>query len=269
MRSPDLCPGSLQPVASFSTSLERFAICPTFPFVGYSHVLPSSGATLGALGQDSFGWLNPCGGMRWRTNADGRIELEDGSVPEYAPGSVGYKQVEQTWNNFSGEFENAAYDVDLPIEWLVGIATSETGFLSGNKEKQRTVESQDGYSSIGVMQPLPSVARIYGYSADDRFDAQKNIEIGAKVLQSNNLRTSGGFPVVAAMYNGGQGRGGCNIGNDVFNLKGYRGAYVTGAIKNMNTAAGIVGAGGVSKLAIAAGIGLVGVGVATAVMLLR
>jgi len=196
-----------------------------------------------AAGSD---WVNPCGGVRWRTLANGSIEVEGQGVPIWAPGSPQFKYLNQTWLNWRAHFEAAARKYGIPPSWLVAIATMETGLWSGNPKQQATIGSFDG--SIGIMQPLTIVSSIYGYSSADRADPAKNIDMGSHLIFDDSRTTNGkigGFPVVAAMFNGGASKGGCNPGNDVFNLKGYRGppgarwptaVYASNAIRYQNAA---------------------------------
>lgn len=219
-------------------------------------------------------YTNPCGGVKWRTLSDGRIELEDGTTPAFGLTSAEAKQLLLTWQNWSSEFRGASERLGLPVEWLVAIAAMETGGYAANKEKQRTIGSFDG--SIGIMQPLALVAHMFGYTSEDRYDAYKNIDMSSRLLRSNALTKNGahGFPVVAAMFNGGQGNGGCNTGNDKFNLKGTslrKTRYATDAIKYLNTAieAGWMATTGLPVAAIGIGLALAGIGAATALWIAR
>lgn len=225
--------------------------------------------TMSGLGQEDD-FVNPCGGMRWRTLSDGRIQLEDGLIPEFAPDSPTFENLRLTWENWAPEFRAAARaeGVKVPVGWLVAIANNETGFLAKNPELQSRIASSDGFGSIGIMQPLAMNARELGYDPDDRYDPYLNIEMGAKELTRGFERPNGqagGFPVVAAMFNGGPGGGGCKMGNDVFNLKGHKGKYATMAIKGLNSAIAYLPLeAGVSRAAIGMGLGLMGIGVAAA-----
>lgn len=227
---------------------------------------------MAGLGQDDD-LVNPCGGMRWQTLSDGRIQLEDGSIPEFAPDSPTFENLRLTWENWAPEFRAAARakGVKVPVGWLVAIANNETGFLAKSPETQARVLSGDGFGSIGIMQPLAMNARELGYDPDDRYDPYLNIEMGAKELTRGFERPNGqkgGFPVVAAMFNGGPGNGGCKMGNDIFNLKGYKGKYATMAIKGLNSAIAYLPLEEKSGLRTAAmGVGLMGVGLAVAVAL--
>lgn len=183
---------------------------------------------LSDLGDDTAmigSWVNPCGGVRWRELSDGRIEVEGHGVPNWPVGSAQRKYLTQTWLNWRAHFEAASRKHGLPAHWLAAIATMETGLWSGNPAKQASITSEDGYGSVGVMQPLAMVATLYGYKPDDRYDPAKNIDMCTRLLVAN-LKTKNGqlgrFPVIAAMFNGGASGGGCNPGNDIYNLKGYR-----------------------------------------------
>lgn len=214
--------------------------------------------------------VNPCGGMRWQTLSDGRIQLEGGSIPEFDPNSPTFENLRLTWQNWTDEFRAASKITGIPIGWLVAIANNETGFLASNPERQRTEPSADGYGSIGIMQPLAMNARELGYHPDDRYDARLNIEMGAKELLRGSERpngAAGGFPVVAAMFNGGPGNGGCRTGNDVFNLKGHRGKYATMAIKGLNSAIAYLPLEESFIKRAGIGLGLMGLGLGAVVVL--
>lgn len=182
---------------------------------------------------DHVTWVNPCGGLFWRTLADGRIEIQGGGTPEYPPDSAAFKNLALTWKNWAPEFQSAAKRFGVPVGWLVSIANAETGFVAHNKDLQRTIPSSDGYGSIGIMQPLAMVAQMYGYNPAARSNPQTNIDIGARLLADNARKNPSGFPAVAAMYNSGKV---CKPGNDAFNLAGHQGKYATTAIRGLNTA---------------------------------
>jgi hypothetical protein len=221
----------------------------------------------GDLGQESAGYINPCGGRKWRTLEDGRIEIEGQGVPMYELGSGSFENVRRTWENWKSEFRSSARRLDVPLGWLVAIAAAETGFVSEDKELQARIVSADGYASVGIMQPLASVAIQHGYKATDRYDPQLNIDIGAKVLLANAKSKLGpaGFPVIAAMYNAGHA---CNPGNDQFNLAGYKGKYASTAIRGLNTAITHLDLSAVSwPLILGVGLGIAGVAAAGAIAL--
>lgn len=186
-------------------------------------------------------WTNPCGGARWRTLPDGRVEIEGQGIPECAPGTTCARQVEQTWRNWQAAFEAVARRHQLPVAWLVALATNETGFLSHKPDQQRTVASSDGYGSIGIMQPLPGEVRRLGFSPADAANPEKNIEMGARILKEGLVRTKGDFPAAAVLYNAGHlcptssnlQKGNYNA---ALNVAGYKGVYLPHAVRHLNTA---------------------------------
>jgi hypothetical protein len=218
-----------------------------------------------AMGLSESGYVNPCGGVKWRTLSDGRIEVEGQGVPMYNIASDQAELLGLTWSNWTREFSSVSRRYDVPVAWLVAIAFSETGFVAKNKELQRTITSTDGFASVGIMQPLAQTATMYGFTPDDRFDAEKNIEIAARLLVALQRKTSAGFPALAAIYNAGRM---CNAGNDQFNLAGYKGKYATTATRALNTAITYMDLRAIAwPLIIGVGIGLTGVAAAAAIAL--
>jgi hypothetical protein len=205
--------------------------------------------------QLSSDWVNPCGGKKWRTLPNGAIEVEGEGVPVYSPTSLEHKYLTQTWTNWAPQFESSAARFDVPVTWILAAATQETGLWSNNPERQRTIGSTDGHSSIGIMQPIPSTATMLGYSAADRYDPQLNIDMGAK-LMGKTLNASG-FPAVAAKYNAGHA---CNVGNDRFNLAGHKGQYASNVLRYNNTALALGLGAAKSSLASTLGWSLLGAG---------
>jgi len=196
-------------------------------------------------------WVNPCGGKRWRTLSNGAIEVEGEGVPVYSPTSLEHKYLTQTWNNWAPQFESSAARFGVPVTWILAAATQETGLWSNNPQRQATISSQDGYSSIGIMQPIPSTATMLGYNPADRSDPQLNIDMGAKLLAKLVPIYPAGFPMIAAKYNA---RSVCNPGNDRFNLGGHKGQYVSNVIRYNNTALAL-GIGASSRSAWLWGVG--------------
>ena len=121
----------------------------------------------------------------------------------------------------------------VPASWLVAIATQESGYLSGNPAKQASIQSADGFSSIGIMQPIPGTAISLGYRPEDRFDPAKNIDMGAKLIAQGSAKYGGEFPLVAAAYNAGSAR--CSPGRNPWNLV-VTDNYVGNAVAFNNTA---------------------------------
>jgi hypothetical protein len=197
---------------------------------------------LGSLGA----WVAPCRGAGWRTLPDGRIELEGLGVPSHAPGTAIHKYVLQTWANWKPQFRSAAARFGIPAAWLLALATVETGLWSGNPEKQRTIHSAEPWlaesqRSIGIMQPITLVTKQYGYTSEDRYDPQKNIDLAARILVDHLKRTQAGFPAVATMFNAGHlcassldhSKG--NV-DPAFLVAGYQGKYLRKATSALNTA---------------------------------
>jgi hypothetical protein len=186
-------------------------------------------------------WTNPCGGARWRTLPDGRVEIEGQGIPECAAGSVCARQVEQTWKNWQAAFQAVAAKHGLPVSWLVALATNETGFLSHKPEQQRSVVSSDGYGSVGIMQPLPSEVRRLGFTPAEVTDPAKNIEMGARILKEGLARVGGDFPAASVLYNAGHlcpTQSNLQKGNynSALNVAGYKGVYLPHAVLHNNTA---------------------------------
>lgn len=149
-------------------------------------------------------FTNPCGGKRWRVLPSGLIEVEGEGTPTLDPNSASFKLMAQTWKNWGGALGRAASKYDLPVSWLLAVATMETGFLSADPVKQAQAQSPVG--AIGVMQVMPFNATSFGLkSADELFDPEKNIDVGAHILANDNKNlNAGGLPGISAMYNSGK-----------------------------------------------------------------
>lgn len=188
----------------------------------------------------SSAWVNPCGGLPWRTRSDGTIELQGIGVPSYAPTSSAAKYLTQTWRNWQTQFQSAAKTYGVPVAWLLAIATQETGAWSANPDHQRTIISGDGYGSVGIMQPLPSTAVSMGFSTSDVYDPLKNISIGAKLISKDMARYPGaGFPACAAAFNAGHACGASDAELQLAGFVGSSGAYPRSALTLLNTALGL------------------------------
>lgn len=222
------------------------------------------------------GWVNPCGGALWRTLDDGSVEVDGHGRWKHEPGSAGYKTLETTYLNWAREFHDVARQYDVPVSWLVAIAANETGYLASRPDYQRTVSRTEpsGVTSVGIMQPLTVTAAALGFDPSQLGDAFTNISVGAAFMLNPKMAGKNlayGFPAVAATYNAGHI---CNTGNDIFNTAGHKGAYVTNAIKFLNTA--IINmdvdgysSSGAARMGMGLGLGIVGLGVAVAVYLNR
>lgn len=190
-------------------------------------------SALGQLGP----WENPCGGARWRYLPDGSIEVEGRGVPRYDPPHARFELVRRTWENWRRDFVSAASRHDVPVQWLVGIASVETGPWSEDPREQEEIVSYA--NAIGVMQVLPSTAEMLGYSADDMYDAGSNIDAAAKLIARLDDRTSGGLPAICGAYNSGKfccSDPRCSVGcQNAYNVCTH-GDYPGAAIAYQNTA---------------------------------
>lgn len=153
------------------------------------------------------GMQNPCGGTRWETHDDFMIEVEGEGFPMFGPDSGSYWQyMQQTWDSWGPEIRAAARKHGIPASWVLAFATMETGFVSGDPERQRTIRSPVG--AIGIMQVMPFVATEYGYSLADMENPAKNIDLGAQIIREHADRsdTDWQLPIIAAKYNAGPAR---------------------------------------------------------------
>jgi hypothetical protein len=203
---------------------------------------------------------NPCGGRRWRTEADGTIAIEGEGASAYKPGTAQFRMMDQTWKNWKPFFIAASREYDVPLEWLLAIATVETGLWSDRPRTQETIRSYAG--AIGVMQVMPATARMLGYEADQMLRADTNIMASAKLV--DKLRTKyKELPAISAVYNSGRL---CSAGRNEWNLFAD-GNYPRKAIM-YNNAAHTMDLGGLRWPVIAGiGIGIAGVGAAAAITL--
>lgn len=144
-------------------------------------------------------WVqNRCGGVRWRSWPSGLIEVEGQGFPAVTPSDGAFVHLRQTWDNWKSLFRSAASKQNLPVSWLVGIATTETGNWSGKPGEQATIVSPAG--AVGVMQVMPA------YQPETAAELARpaiNIPVGARILR----KLAGGIglelPYVSALYNAG------------------------------------------------------------------
>lgn len=215
---------------------------------------------------------NPCGGRRWRTLADGRIEVEGRGVPEAEPGTRQHHLIGQTWLNWQSEFRSAGKEFGIPPAMLAAIAYVETGFVADHPEQQASIRSGDQFGSIGIMQPIPSTTLAHGFTLESRYDPLQNIRLGAMIARENAERYGLDFPSLAAAHNAGSRRcqscpvRDCNPGPNQWNIHTYS-DYLGVAIPAYNTLlsdfevrAGLSTAG-------MFGVGLAVAGIATAVVI--
>jgi soluble lytic murein transglycosylase-like protein len=161
---------------------------------------------------------------------DGLIAVQGQGTPFFAPGTIQFRQMEQTWANWGGLFLDAGGSTGVPPAWLLAIATEETGLWSENPSDQASKVS--GAGAIGVMQIMPATAAGFGATPDDMYDPKANIRVGAELLAKlANLR-DGQLPEMAAAYNSGRV---CDTGRNAWNLA-MAGDYAGSVIKWNNTA---------------------------------
>lgn len=145
-------------------------------------------------------WQNPCGGQQWRYLSDGSVEIEGLGVVLSPPKSKVY--LEQTWKNWRTEMEKAATLSGVPVEWILAVATVESGLWSATREKQAAIGSTAG--AIGVMQIMGTNGPAYGVKAEDLFDGETNIVVGAQILADLTVK-AGDWVAATAPYNSGCG----------------------------------------------------------------
>jgi hypothetical protein len=173
---------------------------------------------------------NPCGGLAWEMRDDGLIEVEGVGTPAYEPGSIQFRQMEQTWANWGSLMRRAASRNGIPASWILAIATEETGLWSANANEQGGKTS--GAGAIGVMQIMPATGAGFGASADALFDPATNIDVGAALLAKLASFRNGQLPEMAAIYNSGRA---CDPGRNQWNLA-MAGDYAGNVIKWNNAA---------------------------------
>lgn len=179
------------------------------------------------------------------------IEIEQEGVVGYQPGTPQFQMLEQTWQNWKDLFRPAAKTHDVPVSWLVAIATVETGLWSDNPVKQSKMVSYA--NAIGIMQVIPSTASMLGYSAAEMYEPAKNIDAAAKLVAQ--LRTKyKELPSISAVYNSGRL---CSPGRNEWNLLAD-GNYPRKAILGNNAAIEHLDLG--MSMAKMIGIGLIGAG---------
>jgi hypothetical protein len=163
-------------------------------------------------------WRNPCGGKRWRIDPSGFIEVEGEGYPMFDAESDRYRYMMQTWQNWKSYFRSAAREFDVPVNYLLAIASIETGLWSDDPAEQATIGSYAG--AVGVMQ-LMNVAKTHVELAfpnknfGERTDPRQNIRMGAALLRDLLNKNSESFPEVSAIYNSGRK---CSPGHNEWNL---------------------------------------------------
>jgi hypothetical protein len=163
---------------------------------------------------------NICGGVRWRTNPGGIIELEGQGIPMLAPTDARFPEMAQTWQNFGSELGPAADKNGIPRSWALAFACVETGFLSKSYAAQAGAVS--GAGAVGVMQLMPQY--FTKYSRAELLDPSINIPVGVAFIKTLCSSTSCPWrcelPYLGSVYNAGSGSGcvQCSPGKNVFNF---------------------------------------------------
>jgi hypothetical protein len=151
-------------------------------------------------------WVsNKCGGARFRTLPDYRIEVEGHGIPKFDAGSASLSQLKQTWKNWKWYIRFFAKKTGLPPSYLLAIATKETGLWSADKKKQASIGSPAG--AQGIMQIMPCHVFQNGpwgklVCGRDRSSPYVSFDI-ASVILKQHLKNYGGLPAAASGYNSG------------------------------------------------------------------
>jgi hypothetical protein len=151
-------------------------------------------------------WVsNKCGGNRFRTLPDGRVEIETVGIPVFTPNQTEYKYLKQTWKNWKRLIRRHARKTGLLPSQVLAIATKETGLWSDDKKKQAQMGSPAG--AQGIMQIMPCTVFQYGPWKDlvcgrDRKKPNASINMGSVMLRSH-MKLYGGLPAAASAYNSG------------------------------------------------------------------
>jgi hypothetical protein len=169
-------------------------------------------------------WVeNKCGGARFQTLPDFRVEVEGHGFPILEPGTPRYKLLQQTWHNWgplirkwskirTNECLKQRKDPTkpgcalLPPSNILAIMTQETGHLSGDKAAQAAAGSPAG--AEGLMQIMP--CSVFNPNTElgklicgaNRKAPNDSVMIGSKLLQTH-LGNRGGLPAAASNYNSG------------------------------------------------------------------
>lgn len=159
-------------------------------------------------------WTSRCGGKGWRTLPDGQVELAGEGVPLLSPEASGFKPLALSWRNWEGIARWAAKRAGVPVSWVLGFISAETGNWAGDPRVQADCGP---WSTVchnaccaGPMQvmvtPYPNYKTFGGYaSPEDMRDPSKAIDTGAKMLarMARNADVGGELPALAATYNSG------------------------------------------------------------------
>lgn len=158
-------------------------------------------------------FVNPCGGKRWRLLDGGLIEVEGEGIPNLQPSSAAYNQMLQVWQNWAPLLSSAAERHNVPVSWLLAIATMETGPWAKDPNAEARIVSYAG--AIGIMQIMPATGVMFGKRPEQLVIPADNIDVGAALVAKLNSTTQGGLPAISARYNSGKL---CSEGRNEWNL---------------------------------------------------
>jgi len=176
---------------------------------------------------EPMAYTNPCGGFRWDMLPDGLVAVEGQGTPAFEPGSLRFKQMEQTWANWSGLILDAASTYGIPARWILAVMCQETGVWSGDPAEQASKLAPDG--GVGLMQITdPSLG-----NPQDMLDPATNIAVGARLLGKLAGMRNGQLPEIVANYNAGGVR--CGSTNNPWGMV-MTGDYVGNVIRWNNAA---------------------------------
>jgi hypothetical protein len=172
-------------------------------------------------------YTNPCGGLRWDMQDDGLIAVEGQGTPAFEPGTLRFKQMEQTWANWGNLILDAAGEHGVPPQWVLAVMCQETGLWSGNATEQASKVSYDG--GVGLMQITDKSLG----NPQDMLDPATNVSVGARLLGKLSRTRNGQLPEVAANYNAGGVR--CGASGNPWGMV-MTGDYVGNVIRWNNAA---------------------------------
>lgn len=127
--------------------------------------------------------------IRWRTLADGRVEVDRGagpSVPELSGADAATRRVDR-WREMAAPIAAAK---GVPLSWALGFMYSESG---GNPAALSPV------GAVGLLQIMPSTARM---SEEQLLDPRTNLTVGLGLL-GDSRRLGWDLVASASRYNAG------------------------------------------------------------------
>ena len=218
----------------------------------------------------SLGPITLCPGFAtYSVNDDTSITVNGQNIA-FDAGTVPAKKVTSLWSKFADAIQQASAKTGIPISWLVGIMTIESGGnpnacspcinydSAGNQVCSFAPNCGGPCCAYGLMQFIDSTARAYGTTGPALLgDERLAIEIAGKYLRTL-LDKSGGDPVVMAKrYNGG---GPSCSGAGTFGIGG-QGDYPANFVRAINTflrdhPEAMQGTGGIPTVATISGRGI-------------